>query len=217
MTADGSSTLQLESGETYHSIHGALTESRRVYLELGLEEAALSFPDQQIRILEIGLGTGLNAALSLDFSQRTGTPVEYLALEPYPIPEALHTDLVFPGITDSEENRRNLKAILREAELQIDQFRLRTIAERMEAHPETGGGYHLIYMDAFSPGTHPEAWTQEQLAWLFDQLLPGGILTTFCVKGVVRRAAMACGFETEKLPGPVGGKREVLRLRRPGL
>lgn len=137
-------------------------------------------------------------------------------MEPYPISEALIAQLVFPGITDSEAGKKTLWAILSQPEVKIADFQLRTIPDMMETQPNIGGGFHLIYMDAFSPGTHPEAWTQQQLAWLYDQLRPNGILTSFCVKGVVRRAAMSCGFQTEKLPGPVGGKREVLRLRRPG-
>jgi len=38
----------------------------------------------------------------------------------------------------------------------------------------------------------------------------GGILTTYCAKGVVRRMLQSAGFNVERLPGPPG-KREILR------
>jgi tRNA U34 5-methylaminomethyl-2-thiouridine-forming methyltransferase MnmC len=40
---------------------------------------------------------------------------------------------------------------------------------------------------------------------------PGGVLTTYCAKGAVRRMLQSVGFRTERLPGPPGGKREILR------
>ena len=40
---------------------------------------------------------------------------------------------------------------------------------------------------------------------------PSGILTTYCAKGVVRRMLQSSGFTVERLPGPPGGKREILR------
>lgn len=41
-----------------------------------------------------------------------------------------------------------------------------------------------------------------------------GILTTYCAKGVVRRMLQAAGFTVERLPGPPGGKREILRAKK---
>jgi tRNA U34 5-methylaminomethyl-2-thiouridine-forming methyltransferase MnmC len=38
----------------------------------------------------------------------------------------------------------------------------------------------------------------------------GGVLTTYCAKGDVRRAMLAAGFGVEKLQGPPG-KRHILR------
>lgn len=68
-TADGSHTLVSADGQlTFHSRHGAITESRHVFIQTGLEfwlamEQNCSKP---LRVLEIGLGTGLNASLVLE-------------------------------------------------------------------------------------------------------------------------------------------------------
>ena len=54
-------------------------------------------------------------------------------------------------------------------------------------------------------------WDQSLFDSLYNALNGGGILTTYCAKGVVRRMLQASGFMVERLPGPPGGKREILR------
>ena len=81
-SADGSTTLWVPGlDEHYHSIHGALTESRHVFIEAGLNAIETS----AIRILEVGLGTALNARLTLDQAQQDGLTIEYDALEKFPL------------------------------------------------------------------------------------------------------------------------------------
>ena len=66
-TADGSFTLFIpEVEETYHSTHGAVQESLHVFIESGLKAC----DKEAIRILEVGLGTGLNAALTLQHATK---------------------------------------------------------------------------------------------------------------------------------------------------
>lgn len=73
----------------------------------------------------------------------------------------------------------------------------------------------VIYFDAFAPEKQPEMWTQELFDQLYVLLSEDGILTTYCAKGIVRRMLQAAGFIVERLPGPPGGKREILRARKP--
>jgi tRNA U34 5-methylaminomethyl-2-thiouridine-forming methyltransferase MnmC len=72
-------------------------------------------------------------------------------------------------------------------------------------------GYDIIYFDAFAPEKQPEMWNQSLFDGLYNILNEGGILTTYCAKGVVRRMLQTAGFTVERLPGPPGGKREILR------
>lgn len=74
--------------------------------------------------------------------------------------------------------------------------------------------YSLIYFDAFAPEKQPEMWSQELFNRLYVIMEPDGILTTYCAKGVVRRMLQSAGFTVERLPGPPGGKREILRARK---
>ena len=73
-TADGSYTLYVpELDEHYHSVKGALTESQHIFIEMGLKHSPVSEP----HILEIGLGTGLNAFLTLLSAEETRRKVHY--------------------------------------------------------------------------------------------------------------------------------------------
>jgi tRNA U34 5-methylaminomethyl-2-thiouridine-forming methyltransferase MnmC len=70
--------------------------------------------------------------------------------------------------------------------------------------------YDIVFFDAFSPEKQPEMWTQQQFEKIYAHCNPGVILTTYCAKGVVRRALQSAGFSVERLAGPPG-KREILR------
>jgi tRNA U34 5-methylaminomethyl-2-thiouridine-forming methyltransferase MnmC len=69
----------------------------------------------------------------------------------------------------------------------------------------------LVYFDAFAPEKQPEMWNEQLFHSLYVSMNTGGILTTYCAKGVIRRMLQAVGFLVERLPGPPGGKREILR------
>ena len=78
-------------------------------------------------------------------------------------------------------------------------------------HLEESDKFDLIYFDAFAPNSQPELWTTEALGIFVNSLKSGGILTTYCAKGVVRRNFESLGCGSERIPGPQG-KREMLRI-----
>ncbi|HEY0895839.1 MAG TPA: tRNA (5-methylaminomethyl-2-thiouridylate)-methyltransferase, partial [Sphingobacteriaceae bacterium] len=85
-TADGSATLfNAEVGENYHSRHGALQESRHVFLKSGLEYFLERNPSREVRILEVGLGTGLNFLLTADYCESRNIRLQYTGIEAYPL------------------------------------------------------------------------------------------------------------------------------------
>jgi tRNA U34 5-methylaminomethyl-2-thiouridine-forming methyltransferase MnmC len=77
-TGDGSNTIyNPQVGENYHSMHGALQESRHVFVNSGLKYFLDAAPSKSpppaggetlniVSILEVGFGTGLNFLLSAD-------------------------------------------------------------------------------------------------------------------------------------------------------
>ena len=74
--------------------------------------------------------------------------------------------------------------------------------------------YDVIFFDAFAPNAQPELWEIDLLSLMYKALKPGGIMTTYCAKGQVKRNLKAIGFEIEAIPGPPG-KREMTRAIKP--
>ena len=90
-TADGSFTIYNSTvGENYHSKHGALQESKHVFLESGLIHFLSSSPNiKAVSVLEVGFGTGLNFLLSADYCSSRGIKLNYTGIEAFPLPENL--------------------------------------------------------------------------------------------------------------------------------
>lgn len=210
-TADGSYTLYVpELDEHYHSVKGALTESQHIFINMGLNHSSVSAP----RILEIGLGTGLNCFLTYLAAEETGRTVHYTGIERYPLSEDTLRRLDYPSVI-GHGHEADYFAI-HQAPWGVDV----AVSPRFTLHKLEGdftrmqfgrGGYDLIYFDAFAPEKQPEMWEQGLFDNLYRSLNEGGILTTYCAKGMVRRMLQAAGFFVERLPGPPGGKREILR------
>lgn len=209
-TADGSYTLYVpELDEHYHSVKGALTESQHIFIEMGLKHS----PAPEPHILEIGLGTGLNAFLTLLAAEEMQRKVYYTGIERYPLAEETLRQLDYPGIIGKkhEEDYYAIHQAPWEKETNLSPwFTLHKIEGDFTRHTFQKG-YDIIYFDAFAPEKQPEMWEQSLFNTLYNVLNEGGILTTYCAKGVVRRMLQTAGFTVERLPGPPGGKREILR------
>lgn len=209
-TADGSYTLYVpELDEHYHSVKGALTESQHIFIEMGLKHS----PAPEPRILEIGLGTGLNAFLTLLAAEEMQRKVHYTGIERYPLAEETLRQLDYPGIVGKkhEEDYYAIHQAPWEKEIILSPwFTLHKIEGDFTRHTFQKG-YDIIYFDAFAPEKQPEMWEQALFNTLYNVLNEGGILTTYCAKGIVRRMLQTAGFTVERLPGPPGGKREILR------
>lgn len=218
-TADGSYTLYVpQLDEHYHSVKGALTESRHIFIEMGLKHSAAAQP----RVLEIGLGTGLNAFLTLLAAEETQRKVHYTGIERYPLAEEILRKLNYPTLVGGghEEEYYAIHRATWEKDTEISPWftlhKMEGDFTKLFGSPATDPapaqtGYDIIYFDAFAPEKQPEMWDQTLFNTLYKVLNEGGILTTYCAKGAVRRMLQSAGFTVERLPGPPGGKREILR------
>ncbi|WP_460549033.1 tRNA (5-methylaminomethyl-2-thiouridine)(34)-methyltransferase MnmC2 [Hymenobacter daeguensis] len=220
VTGDGSATLFVPAlNEHYHSHHGARQESAHVFIGAGLRPllaAGGHTAAQPLRILEVGLGTGLNALLTLQAKQDAGTKVfiEYDGLETVPLPPgvvaALQPEWDQQGPDQSQQFAR-LHAAAWNAPVELAPgFILQKIAQPLQAAALPPAHYHLIYFDAFAPEKQPELWTEAIFARLYAAAAPGAVLVSYCAQGQFRRNLRAAGWLTEKLPGPPG-KREMTR------
>ena len=208
VTTDGSQTLYIpELDEHYHSVKGAVTESLHVYVGLGFEHA-LKKQDgaRQLRVFEVGFGTGLNALLTLEAAVREGVDVSYTSAELYPLS---WQEAQVMSYGDAMTFQRIHQQVWNEAVRVTDRFTLHKVqGDVLNIDiPEAD----VVYFDAFAPEKQPELWTVELFKKIYDAMAEGGVLTTYCAKGVVRRMLQEVGFTVERLQGPPGGKREVLR------
>ncbi len=214
-TEDGAFTFFIEElDEHYHSVYGAIQEAQVVFINAGLKYFE---PLPQIKILEIGLGTGLNALMTLQSKPKTQS-IEYFAVEKYPITleEMQHLNYA-EQLQDAQLQSvfQNMHHVpWNETTLIAPNFSLTKILNSIEDFETLLNGFDLIYFDAFAPSAQPQLWTEAIFRKMFNTLKSGGILVTYCAKGSVKRAMKSAGFTVEALPGPKN-KREMTRAIKP--
>lgn len=198
--------------ETYHSIHGAIAESKHVFIESGLNAFIRENSKKQISILEIGFGSGLNAILSYQEILGTDKQILYSSLETVPLPYSLVEQLGYQnhwsekmvGIYQKMHNSNWNTWV------EIDaQFALVKLEERCEDYVAKDT-FDVIYFDAFAPDKQASLWTLEVFEKIYHAMNAGGILVTYSAKGDVRRAMIEAGFEVNKIAG-LPPKRHMLR------
>ena len=218
-TNDNSPTLQHPlTMETYHSMNGAIIEAQHVYYDAGTAWHLTQSPKPQLRLLEVGFGTGLNAILTLSQLTTLGVRCHYVALEPFPIAMAGIAPYISQLTAAYPDISKPLLTQLHQADIDTPIPEGHTLSKHQVLLEDFNPAetFDVIYMDAFSPSSQPELWEPEILAKLAHMLAPGGHLVTYCAKGSVRRGLGSAGLEIERLQGPPG-KREMLRARKPFL
>ena len=219
VTADGSHTLFSKSyGCTYHSIHGALQESRHIFLEAGLGHFCCQSPKNPVHVLETGFGTGLNALLCLIYANRTGRKIQYLALEKHFIGTELARQLNYPELTDypgSAEHFLRMHAQTPGVQEDFDPcFSMQLESVDFRDFDYGKDVFDLVFFDPFDYQTQPDLWEAGLLEKLYESLRPDGLLVTYGAKGIFKRSLKQVGFRVEGLPGPPG-KREITRAVKP--
>jgi tRNA U34 5-methylaminomethyl-2-thiouridine-forming methyltransferase MnmC len=211
ITEDGSHTLAVpDLNEHYHSVHGAINESKHIFIEAGLK---YSLPaKEKINILEIGFGTGLNALLTFIELSKVNIPCEYTSIEAYPLEEKIFSQLNYPKLLGAPEE---IFLFLHKSEWDkkvkispaFELYKIHCKAQEMKL---AENNFDVVYFDAFAPDVQPEVWSEEIFKNIFLSMKNNAVLTTYSTKGIVKRILKNIGFKIEKLPGPKG-KREILR------
>lgn len=214
ITEDGSHTLFIPSlDETYHSSHGAIQESMHVFIAAGLKY----IKNKEIKVLEVGFGTGLNAFLTLLEANKSERSINYTSLEAFPLEMSLVKQLNYTSELKLEGNVVALYNRLHEVEWEsvqhiTNEFKLKKLKIKLERF-EASEKFDVIYFDAFAPQVQPEMWTVNVFEKMYNCLNNNGVLVTYCAKGIVKRALKEVGFKIESIPGPPG-KREMTRAHK---
>jgi tRNA U34 5-methylaminomethyl-2-thiouridine-forming methyltransferase MnmC len=214
-TRDGSSTIYLKHlDETYHSINGAFSESLHVYIINGLKK--IKKEQEQINILEVGFGTGLNALLTMDY-MLPHQKVNYMSIEPFPLDsntitqyynEFCHLPFNTPFISHLVQSEFNKWNFIH------DQFNFCLMNKKLQELSDLDyqlfgeNGIDIIYYDAFAPAKQSEMWDLEVIEKATQALNPNGFLTTYCAQGQFKRNLKSLGLRIESVRGPLG-KREM--------
>ncbi len=206
-TKDGSFTIYNESlNAHYHSLHGAIQESKHIFIKNGLEQ----IKDDKISIFEMGFGSGLNAFLSFLTAQKNKAFISYYCIEKHPIPKTIYQKLNYSKNKKESEMFLNLHEAPWNKEVSLSPFfKLKKNNESIAFFDTTAiPKVNIIYYDAFAPSAQPYLWEVPILKKMYTLLKPKGMLLTFCAKGSVKRNLKAVGFIIKPLPGPPG-KREI--------
>lgn len=220
LTQDNSPTIY--SGQFkayYHSVFGSVQESKHIFIENGLKYYLNKYKDlPNIRILEIGFGTGLNAFLSIEFIQKNFSriKIEYVAVEKYPL-----ENLVISELSKHYPFNQNEKLFLDLHSIQYaikihSQLLLTKIFDDVNAAllQLSENTLDVVYYDAFAPSAQPEMWRAEIFEQLFQKMKSNAVLVTFCAKGDFKRLLKSIRFLVES-PKGAAGKREMTRAIKP--
>lgn len=210
ITADGSQTLFSEQFQAhYHSQHGALQESRHVFIQEGIDYYRQLHQSTELRILEYGMGTALNVLLTQLYADAYQCNVYMHSIEGYPVEEAVYQKLSYIDNTyDAQLLNLHQQPWGEEVEISTH-FKLLKEHSLFEDFT-TDRKYDIIYFDAFAPSAQPHLWTADILTAAVQSLNNHGILITFCAQGAFKRVLKSLNMTVERVPGPPG-KREMTR------
>lgn len=213
ITGDGSPSFYIsELNETYHSKHGAVTESDYVYIKRGLVHWLDQNNQKKLKVFEMGMGTGLNVYLSYVFSINHKISCEYFSIEKYPLQLKEIQSLNMKASLPAGEHHHffdQLHQLEWNQMLSQSDFSFTKIKEDF-LNMALVQSFDVLFYDAFGYNAQSEMWQEKALQKCYDLLNPGGIWVSYCAKGAVRRSLEKIGFVLERLEGPPG-KREMLR------
>ncbi len=214
-TEDGSHTVKnLELDETYHSIHGAIQESKLVYIKNGLEYLIEEVKPSKIRILEVGFGTGLNALLTMINPAISNIPILYDAIEPYPLSDDLIKQLNYPDRLKHSYGKSYFDLLHsvpwgQRTEL-TSNFAIHKVQTGIQKTILENDHYDIVYFDAFAPGKQPQLWGFKVLTSIVQSIKFSRVFVTYSAKGQLKRDLKTLGMTIESLAGPPG-KAQVIR------
>lgn len=215
LTEDGSHSVQIRNTEiSFHSTKGAIQESAHIFIDAGLRYFKNINPrTKNLKIFEVGFGTGLNALLTAIEAPKLKVNITYQSIDKFPLTDDIFFKLNYADLLGEKELYKIITLTPWNQLVYISPFfKLNKIKAGIEEYT-LNEKFDLIYFDAFAPNDQPELWTEEIFSKMYGALNAGGVLVTYSTKSIIQKAMHATGFNIEKLPGPPG-KREILRAKK---
>lgn len=214
--ADASRTLSLRS------LRGAATESRHVFIE----GSNIARQRTQWKILELGLGTGMNFCQSVAaYNDSEASSLIYHVVEETPIPPSRLAQLASdapaalrPGFDVLSEALRRRQDSPNHATITVETpkricFILHPRRwQEISIPPLDVDAY---FHDPFAPAENPTCWTQECFNWASSHLSPEGRLVTYGAASHVRKAMTEAGLFVAKGRGACGKREMTFAARSP--
>lgn len=213
---DGSHTLFSQSFRQYfHNPNGAIAESRHVFFRTPgwIEDLA---GNGEIRILEVGFGTGLNLLLLLEEFSRLGKQpnLVYEAAEAWPLSLDQVMKLNYPSRIELANGSEVLAAIFRKLQPGLNEIRicghlqLRLHVGSFDTMPQPDGPVDVILFDPFSLDVNPDLWKPAVFERLAAWSTPDALLATYGAASAARAAMASGGWKVARAEGALG-KREM--------
>ncbi len=212
-TGDGSMTLYDEERDIhYRSFHGAISESRHVFLgATGLLERR-----HEWRVAELGFGAAVNFTQtvkafraddgvsklvyhSVDWRPVTAEHLEFHQGEGGDLARELVSR--FHSAQDGQD---------RQVRLESEDGAIDVVLHASPWHEVDLAGVRAqaFFHDPFSKRVNPDGWTREAFAGAMAAMDESGRLATYSAATSVKRAMFEAGFVVATAPGP-GRKREI--------
>lgn len=218
-TGDGSDTLISEKfNQPYHSLGGAVAESRIVYFEsTGLDKRLASADSGHINIMEIGFGSGLNLILLLDYLEKSPSDknIMFCSVEAYPIAPETVSKIDFGDQLSHIDYRALLTKIFSNPEPGWKKIEITTNVTLhlfVGMFDELGNpddlNFNYIMHDPFSPDSNPAGWTPALFEKIAGWCSSNAMLSTYSAATSARAAMAVGGWKIARAPGALG-KREM--------
>lgn len=198
-TADGSMTLfNHENCLHFRSLRGARSESEYIFFE----SSGIQKQPSPWRILELGLGTGLNFLVTAQQARDANITLDYHVVESSPITANLlkqldHTRFFAPELCEllyqAVETALSQPALSQQFQNGNIRLTLYHGLWQNTVLPESLR-VHSIYHDPFGPKDNPDCWTEACFLWSSKHLLPEGRLATYAANTALRREMVNAGL-----------------------
>ena len=172
-TADGSHSIFLpDLSEHYHSKHGAIAESQHIFIKNGFDE--IRKEKEYIKILEVGMGTGLNVLTTYLANNKPSINVEMHTIEAFPLSwdELKHINYAqILKVKQAFFKAIHLASFGKPIALNNCFSLLKHKTSLQEFDFVNYHSFDLIYFDAFAPEKQPEIWEYDCFNAIFNNTL----------------------------------------------